>query len=172
MRYMKTISNVCVVAVGLLLIGCATGKSGIVLDPVGPTSAQPFAIHSDNGTLIVFSAYEVNANFNSRDPYRHEYSSYKIYSNDGKLLQVVSNDTGSNIDSPAEVSLAPGEYRVLAHANGCGTITVPVVVTASRVTTLHLEGGYSWPNESDFNKANAVRLPDGDIVGWKNAPHT
>jgi len=34
---------------------------------------------------------------------------------------------------------------------------------------LHLEGGSSWPNESAFNQTNAVRLPDGQIIGWKAA---
>ncbi len=169
MRYMKIKSNFCMMAVGILLTGCATGKSGIVLDPVGPPAVQPVAIHSDKGTLMVFSAFEVNADFNSSDPYHNEYSNYRIYSKDGKLLQFVKNDTGNNFGSPAEVSLEPGEYRVVAHANGYGTVTVPVVIAANRETTIHLEGGYAWPNESEFDKSNAVRLPGGEIVGWKAA---
>jgi len=165
---MKNKSNLCLLAAGILLAGVATGKSGIVLDPVGPAPLSA-AINSNTGALNVYSAFEVTADFNSRDPYRQEYSNYRIYSDDGKLLQFVQNDTGNVFGSPAKVSLAPGEYRIMAHANGYGTVTVPVVVTANRVTTVHLEGGYAWPNEPAFNRHNAVRLPDGNIVGWRTA---
>lgn len=152
-------------AVGILLVGCATGKSGILLDPIGPSAAESAAVHSRTGTLAVYSAFEVNADFNSRDPYRAEYSNYRIYSPDGKLLQRVQNDNGSNFGSPAEVSLAPGKYRVVARANGYGTVTVPVVVTGNHVTTVHLEGGYS--DESACNENHTVRRPDGNLVGWR-----
>jgi hypothetical protein len=165
---MENKSYACMMAVGILLTGCATGKSRIVLDPVGPPPAQAQTVQPDKGTLTVFSAFEVNADFNSRDPYRSEYSDYRIYSNDGKLLRFVKNDDGSNFGSPGEVSLAPGGYRVVARANGYGTVTVPVEVDANRVTTIHLEGGYTWPNNPGFDKAKAVCLPGGEMVGWKN----
>jgi hypothetical protein len=109
----------------------------------------------------------VNADFNSRDPYREEYSNYRIYSQHGKLLRRVQNDNGSNFGSPAEVSLAPGKYRVVARANGFGTVTVPVVISRDRVTTVHLEGGPSVDSAYDDNQNDTVRLPDGDIVGWR-----
>jgi hypothetical protein len=44
------------------------------------------------------------------------------------------------------------------------------MIVAQQNTILHLEGGGSWPDESAFNQTNAVRLPDGLIVGWKAAP--
>src|SRR5208282_1126925 len=113
---MKNKSKFCTMAVGILLIGCVTGKSGIVLDTVGPSTAQPPAAHPGTGTLTVYSAFDMNADFNSRDPDREEYSNYRIYSQDGKLLRRVQNDNGSNFGSPAEVSLAPGKYRVVARA--------------------------------------------------------
>jgi hypothetical protein len=166
---MKNKSNLCMMAASILLAGCATGKSGIVLAPVGPPTPQIAPSGADTGTLTVFSAFEVNADFNSSDPNRSEYSNYRIYSNDGKLLKFVQNDNGSNFGSPAEVSLAPGNYRVVAHANGYGTVTIPVVVAADRTTTIHLEGGYAWPDKSAFNQNNAVRLPGGEIVGWRTA---
>ena len=59
----------------------------------------------------------------------------------------------------------PGEYHVIARANGYGYVTVPVIIEARRSTVLHLEGDGSWPDESMFNQTNAVRLPDGQIVG-------
>ncbi len=162
---MKNKFTFCTLAVGILLTGCVTGKSGIVLDPVGPTAPQPAAVHSRTGTLTVYSAFDVNADFNSRDPYRGEYSNYRIYSRDGKLLQRIHNDNGSNFGSPAEVSLAPGQYRVVAHANGYGMVTVPVVVTKNRVTTVHLEGGSPDDIARNDDQSHAVRLPDGVMVG-------
>jgi hypothetical protein len=164
---MKNISKLGMMAVGTLLMGCATGKCGIVLDPVGPSTAPATVAPVHTGTLAVYSAFEVNADFNSRDPDRAEYSNYRIYSPDGKLLEHVQNDNGSNFGSPAAVTLAPGKYRVVARANGYGTVTVPVVVTANRVTTVHLEGGSS--DETADNQNDTVRLPDGNVVGWRMA---
>jgi hypothetical protein len=162
---MKNKSKLCMMAAGILLMGCTAGNSEIVLDPVGPPTAQAARVNPNLGILTVYSAFEVNADFNSRDPNRQEYSDYRIYSPDGKLLQRVHNDTGSNFGSPAGVSLAAGKYRVVARANGYGTVTVPVVITGNRDTTVHLEGGYA--DESTSEQSNAVRLPNGDFVGWR-----
>ncbi len=122
---------------------------------------------STNGTLVVYSAYEVNADFNARDPYRPEYSDYNIFSSDGGVIRRVHNNSGTNLQNPLPVSLPKGEYRVVALANGYGLVTVPVIIEPNQNTVIHLEGGDHWPNESAFNQTNAVRLPDGQIVGWK-----
>ena len=164
---MKTFLKFNIIAAGLLLAGCATGKSGIALDVVGPIPAQPAAVSLTNGTLVVYSAYEVNADFNSRDPYRPEYSDYRIFTSDGKLLQRVHNNSGTILQDPVPVELPAGKYRVIARANGYGYVTIPVIVDAQQSTVLHLEGGGSWPDEPVFNQTNAVRLPDGQVVGWR-----
>jgi hypothetical protein len=156
-----------IVAAGVLLAGCATGKSGMTLDAVGPVPSQPAAVSSTNGTLVVYSAYEVNADFNSRDPYRPEYSDYRIFTTGGKLLQRVHNNSGTVLQDPVSVGLPPGQYRVSARANGYGYVTVPVIIEPEQSTILHLEGDVSWLNEAGFNPANAVRLPGGQIVGWR-----
>jgi hypothetical protein len=67
------------------------------------------------------------------------------------------------------VELPAGTYRIIAQANGYGFVTVPVTVVAGHETILHLEGGDRWPNPRAFNQSNAVRLPDGEVVGWKSA---
>jgi hypothetical protein len=108
----------------------------------------------------------VNADFNTQDRYRQEYSDYRIYSADGQLRQRVHNDTGTALGSPVTVRLPPGQYRVVARANGYGTVTVPVVIATGGTTVIHLEGG-NWPDKAAFNETNAVRLPDGRIVGWR-----
>ena len=142
----------------------------MVLDPVGPAPVQSLAGNSTKGALLVYSAYEVNADFNARDPRRPEYSDYRIYTADGNLQSRVHNGSGTILQRPQRVELPAGTYRVAAQANGYGLVTVPVVIEAGRDTVLHLEGGASWPAHSGFNRTNAVRLPDGEIVGWKAAP--
>jgi hypothetical protein len=164
---MKSVSLFCVLAIGTLLSGCASERNRLVLDPVGPGSPQPSSVNSLNGTLVVYSAYDVGANWNARDPRRPVYSDYKIFSWDGNLLRAVHNDSGTMLQDAMPVELPRGKYRVVASANGYGRVTIPVVIEASQTTVLHLEGGGSWSNEAAFNQANAVRLPDGQVVGWR-----
>ena len=116
---------------------------------------------------MVYSAYDVDANWNARDPRRPVYSDYKIFSEDGMLLRSVHNDSGTILQNPALAALSAGKYRVVANANGYGHVTIPVFIKAGQTTVLHLEGGDSWPNQAEFNQTNAVRLPDGQIVGWR-----
>jgi len=157
------------VAAGILLSGCATGQSGMTLDTVGPVPARLAVVSSTSGALVVYSAYEVGADFNSCDPYRPEYSDYRIFTADGELLRRVHNNSGTILQDPATMQLPAGKYRVVAWANGYGLVTVPVIVVAGRLTAVHLEGGGSWPDRAAFNQTNAVRLPDGQIVGWRAA---
>jgi hypothetical protein len=165
---MKTHYTLALLAAGVLLSGCASDNNRLVLGPVGPTTPLPATSPSSNGTLVVYSAYKRNADFNSRDPYRQEYSDYRIFTADDKALRAVHNNSGTSDEGPLTVDLAPGNYRVVARANGYGYVTVPVVIKAKQKTVLHLEGG-AWPDESSFDPANAVRLPDGHIIGWKAA---
>jgi hypothetical protein len=167
---MKTYFTSTAILAVALLSGCATGKNGLVLDTVGPPF-QPAASNSTltNGTLVVYSAFRRNADFNALDPNRPEYSDYKIFDTDGKLLQRVHNNSGTILQDAVPVELSPGKYNVVARANGYGYVTIPVMIVAQQDTILHLEGGGFWPNESAFNQTNAVRLPDGQIVGWKAA---
>ena len=43
-------------------------------------------------------------------------------------------------------------------------VMVPVVIVANKVTTVHLEGGWS-ADEQKPDQGNAVRLPDEMVVG-------
>jgi hypothetical protein len=155
-------------AAGAFLSGCAT-SNGLALDTVEPSLHQPPTANSTDGTLMVYSAYEANADFNSRNPDLPEYSDYRILTTDGKPLQTVRNNSGIMLQDPVSVELPPGKYQVIARANGYGTVTVPVIIETQQSTVLHLEGGGFWPDESAFNQTNAVRLPDGLIIGWKAA---
>ena len=50
-----------------LLSGCATGKRRLTLDTVGPAQNQTAISNATNGTLVVYSTYQVNADFAGRD---------------------------------------------------------------------------------------------------------
>jgi hypothetical protein len=160
------------VMAGALLSGCATGKNEPVLNTVGPSPDQPSVANSTNGTLMVYSAYDVNADFAGRDRRSPVYSDYKIFTTDGKMLQQVHNNTGTILQDPLAVELSPGKYRVVAHVNGYARyLAVPVVIASRQTTILHLEGDGFWPDKAAFNQTNAVRLPDGRIIGWKAVPN-
>jgi uncharacterized lipoprotein YajG len=167
---MKTVFILMSAVAGALLSGCATGKNSLVLDTVGPAPTQLRTANSINGTLVVYSAYDINADFVGRDRRSPEYSDYKIFTANGKMLEKVHNNSGTILQDPLAVELPPGKYRVVAHSNGYGYVTVPIVIASRQYTIVHLEGDGFWPDESAFNKTNAVRLPDGVIVGWKAAP--
>ena len=170
---MKALFNLIVLLAGTILTGCATSNGNkLVLDTVGPSMSQPTKSSSSSakGTLLVYSAFRRNADFNSRDPYRQEYSDYEIFTGDGKLRQRVHNNSGTMLQDAVPVELPTGKYQVKARANGYGLVMIPVMIAAQQCTILHLEGGGFWPDESVFNQTNAVRLPDGLVIGWKAAP--
>ena len=164
---MKNYFSLIVIGACAFLPGCATEQNGLVLDTVGPAPSQPTAASSTNGKLEVYSAYETSPDFGSRNSRGQEYSDYKIFTTDGTLLQRVHNNSGTILQDAVPVALPPGKYKVVARANGYGYVTVPVMISARQTTIMHLEGGGFWPNESAFNQTNAVRLPDGLIIGWK-----
>jgi hypothetical protein len=116
--------------------------------------------------LVVFSAYDQDAHFNDL-PYRRVHSDYSILTTDGKLLQTVHNDNGTSAGGPKEVLLPAGRYQVVARANGYGAVTVPIVIGTHQTTTVHLEGGNPCGNMAPSGQANPVRLPDGEIAGWR-----
>ncbi|HEY3761454.1 MAG TPA: hypothetical protein VGN23_06875 [Verrucomicrobiae bacterium] len=157
---------VVLLAAGALCAGCVSTKNGLVLNTVGPVPSPAGETRSTTGTLVVYSAYDVNADFNSRDPNRPEYSDYRIYSDDGKLLQRVHNDSGTIFQDPKRVTLPVGTYRVIARANGFGYVTIPVTVAPQQTTLVRLAG--NWSASYHFDDTDAVRLPDGQIVGYRS----
>jgi hypothetical protein len=145
--------------------GCASHGPGLVLDPVGPPPGASAGTGS-TGMLMVYSAYEQGAEFNS-PYYRRQFTDYEILSTEGKLLQSVHNDSGTLVEAPKRVPLPVGNYRIVARANSYREVIVPVVIVAHQVTTVHLEGSPAWPNRRELAKSNPVRLPDGEIAGWR-----
>jgi hypothetical protein len=162
---MKLLIAASVLVAAALLGGCVSQQHRLVLDPIGPPIPQS-AGPSSAGTLMVFSAFDPHAHFNDL-PYLRHYTDYKITSEDGKFVQTVHNDSGTILEEPKRVELPAGAYAVVARANGYGVVTVPVIIRANQVTTVHLEGSPSWQNRSEISRSNPVRLPDGEIAGWR-----
>jgi|HubBroStandDraft_1064217.scaffolds.fasta_scaffold445118_1 hypothetical protein len=166
-RTIKLISTLYVITASALLPGCAGMGSGLVLETIGPAPGQSVEASSGPGTLVVYSAYKVNADFNSRNPNVPEYSDYRILNADGKVLKWIHNVADDYLQGPVSVELPAGKYSIVARSNGYGYVTIPVMIETRQNTILHLDGNDSWSDESAFNQTNAVRLPDGQIVGWK-----
>ncbi len=164
---MKLIPLVVLPAAAAWICGCAFNRPPVVVDTVGPPPQASSG--GAQGTLMVYSAYDPNADFNDM-PYLSRFTDYTLLSSQGKVLQVVHNNTGGVIEQPARVALPAGEYRVVARANGYHTVTVPVVILRDRVTTVRLDGSASWPNNAALLESNPVRLPKGEIVGWRANP--
>jgi hypothetical protein len=162
---MKLIIPASLLVAAAWVAGCVSQQRGLVLDPIGPPDSQSAAAGS-NGTLVVFSAFDPHADFNDL-PYLRHYTDYKITYQDGKLVQTVHNDDRNQLEGPKRVQLPVGAYCVVARANGYGVVTVPVIIRANQVTTVHLEGSPSWQNRSQLSQSNPVRLPDGEIAGWR-----
>jgi hypothetical protein len=154
-----------ILAVLVLLSACVSFGAGLVLEPVGPP-ALPSVATASVGRLVIFSAFSPNAPRAGDWDYRERYTDYDISTLDGHLLRSVANDAGLTYAAPAEVELPPGSYRVSARANRYGRVLVPVVIAAGRTTTVHLEGGNATEGGTEI-AASAVRLPDGQIVGWR-----
>ena len=162
---MKLIISASFLVVASLVAGCVSQPHGLVLDPIGPPSPRS-AWAGSNGTLVVFSAFDPHADFNDL-PYLRHYTSYKIISQNGKLTQTIHNDNGTLLAGPQKVELPVGAYCVIARANGYGVVTAPVIIQANQVTMVHLEGSPAWQNGSQLSQSNSVRLPDGEIAGWR-----
>ena len=118
-----------VLLAGLAVCGCATDKNDI---------APPGAGSPDNGTLVVYSAYDTSADFNQRDPYRPEYSDYKILTANGTFYRRVHNNSGAPFQGPAHVTLPAGNYEVEARKNGAGWVTVPVTIQPGHNTVVRM----------------------------------
>jgi hypothetical protein len=165
---MKNILMICAVAASIVLSGCATDKAGFAIATVGPAPTESPVTGSGDGTLIVYSAFRRNADFNTSDPNRPEHSDYKILNADGSVLRRVRNISKTVFEGAVPIALPPGKYEVVARANEYGYLTIPVRIEAQQTTPIHLEGGGFWSDESQFNANNSVRLPNGQIIGWKS----
>jgi len=138
---MKTIFTSLMAMTGALLCGCAADHNNTAWAPVGPATGQVATAEPDpgSGSLVVYSAPDVNPELNSRDDRRQTYTDYKILTEQGSLVKYVHNDSGTLSQKPVPVSLPAGKYKVAAYANGYGSVTLPVIIAPGRVTMVRLD---------------------------------
>jgi hypothetical protein len=151
-----------VLQMALLVSGCAHSQN-LILSPVGPAPIDKNAM-AEKGALVVYSAFDIHADFTSTDAEKRRHTDYTILNEQGEVLQSIRNGSASILEGPVMIFLKPGKYRVRAKAAGYGYVTVPVVLVQGRTTTIHLEGGNSLGNLPESGES-LVRLPDGRVVG-------
>ena len=88
-----------------LFAGCSHANLNhpIVLDRLGPVAVKGA---DGAGSLLVFSAPSVEMPDNTLATRRVHYTDYKIFSDNGQLLQTVHNDYDNAWDAPREVETA------------------------------------------------------------------
>jgi hypothetical protein len=93
------------------------------------------------------------------------HSDYSIHSADGRPVHRVKNYRNPILNEPIAVTLAPGKYTVEARASGRGKVKVPVFIEIGRTTSVFLNG--SWDHKGPVNEGDLVKLPGGEIIGWR-----
>jgi hypothetical protein len=146
----------------LTALSACSSHPVVVEAPVGP--APILSSVRRDGKLVVYSATYAPAVEQSEYPV---HTNYTIATATDKLIERVSNATGSFFSQPATVALPPGEYRVRAQYDRGGFVVIPVVIEPGKTTVIDLDGE-AVPQSPDANP-DKVRLPDGHVVGWRAA---
>jgi hypothetical protein len=68
-------------------------------------------------------------------------------------------------EGPIRLPLSAGSYHVTARSAHSGRVVVPVVIKARQTTFVCLDGS-AHPEAPLDKEMNAVKLPNGEIVGW------
>ena len=144
----------------LLLTACSSGPRQAVLQPVGPAPA-PSAHSESTGYLVVYSAW---SRFVDQGSTGH-HSRYTLIPENGTPSKVIINHADRFDEGPLRLPLAPGAYHVSARSAHFGRVSVPVIIQPHQTTLVYLDGS-AHPELQTSSQANAVKLPDGEIVGW------
>lgn len=161
---MKTTVFNSLLTLALFATGCAFNREAVITESVGPPPRTGH-VPSANGNLVVYSGFETTDATGFAYEYVQPHTPYDIYTPDGKLVKHVRNYSGGLLDDPDSVSLPSGNYKVSATANGYARVVLPVVIAVGRTTVVHLDSsGFSLAKQNP--KANLVKLPDGQIIGW------
>jgi hypothetical protein len=129
----------------------------LTLGRVGPSPSEG-ASATERGYLIVYSDWAIDSRAN-----RH--SNYTIVSEKSGTEQRVVNSQGQYFEGPTRVELPIGFYKVIARAADYGKVVVPVHVSDGLATYVYLDG-HTQPSKSLITEKNAVKLPNGNFLGW------
>jgi hypothetical protein len=144
----------------LLWPGCSSPPKREVLQPVGP--APQLSAHPENaGYLVVYSAW---SHFVDQGSTGH-HSRYTVSADDGTFSRVIINHADRFDEGPLRLALPAAAYHVSARSAHFGRVNVPVVIKERQTTFVYLDGS-SHLQAPSAEQTSAVRLPDGEIVGW------
>lgn len=143
------------------LPACTSPGSHLAIQPVGPRSSEASSRYGQ-GYLVVYSAWSPFNNYDTTD-----HSGYAVLSTDGKRVRFVHNHIIGDFtaEPPSNVRLPAGRYIVRADSQDYGIVNVPVVIRDGETTRVYLDCE-SQPTNLLAGGVDAVRLPDGEIVGW------
>jgi hypothetical protein len=129
--------------------------------PETSAAGEPGAAALSSGDLLVYSATYAPTLEQSEYP---SHTNYTIATSNDKIIEHVTNATGTFNSRPARVSLPAGQYHVRAQYNGGRFVTIPVTIEPSKTTVIDLDG--EPISQGRAAAREMVRLPDGQVVGW------
>jgi hypothetical protein len=116
------------------------------------------------GFLQIFTATETRPDGDSTYAYPH--TGYTIYDQNGKTVKYIPNHLGRMDEVPTVVSIPAGQYKIRADAEHYDRVTFPVEIMPGRTSVVHLEKDSKRP-ETPLQDSQLIRLPDGQVVGWR-----
>jgi hypothetical protein len=132
LRYVTTRNLAIAMFVALALLGTMHGNE---TEKMAIAKGSAKAAELSQGSLVVYSVMD---RFDDDDVVYYEYSSYAIYSINGKLFRHVENRVSSSDQIPKAVTLPAGSYVIEARSATNVYVRVPVVIKAGRQTILDL----------------------------------
>lgn len=146
-----------------LMASCAASRDLVVIGPVGPGPLTADEL-APTGYLKVYTATE---DHNDGNVHYFPHTGYTVYSEDGTtVVKNVRNAIGIHDEDPSLVQLPAGTYVVLGEVENGGVVKVAVVIQPGQLTKVDL--GSDWKQRTAAgNAADWVRLPNGQIVGWR-----
>ncbi len=144
----------------LLVTGCSSPSKQAIVEPIGPVPRESGAA-DNSGYLVVYSAW---SNFVDQGSTVH-HSRYTITADNGSMSREVINHIDRFDEGPIQLPLSPGAYHVKARSAHFGRVNVPVVIQPHQTTVVYLDGK-RHPEAPPAQQTSAVRLPDGEIIGW------
>jgi len=132
LRHVTTRNLAVAMFVAVALLGTTRGSETEKM-AMAKGSAKPAEL--SQGSLMVYSVMD---RFDDDDVVYYEYSSYAIYTINGKLFRHVENRVSSSDQIPEAVTLPVGSYVIEARSATDVYVRVPVVIKPSRQTILDL----------------------------------
>ena len=132
LRYMTTRNLAVAMFVAVALVGTTRGSDTEKM-AMAKGSAKPTELYQ--GSLTVYSVMD---RFDDDDVIYYEYSSYAIYTINGKLFRHVENRVSSSDLIPEAVTLPAGSYVIEARSAPDVYVRVTVVIKTGRQTIVDL----------------------------------